>query len=245
MMSVGDDYGDQHRLFVQALMATPIMTAAQTIETFQKSFSACSLESQPPSALKAFIRTINENIAPYSFQIKQAKSEVDGVEYYGVANTLSKDASEATSLEKKHIEMFKAIVKAIVDTGEIEHSDAVRLESAEGHKIGPREAENLITQLVAERWIEPLKEDTHIYTVGPRGLLELSEKIKEWYPDVAKTKTCGVCSTLSMRTVSCSHCGTNFRPTCLENYFSRLKAPKCPKCKKPWVDGDEAGGMDE
>lgn len=33
----------------------------------------------------------------------------------------------------------------------------------------------------------------------PRGLLELSEKIKEWYPDVAKTKTCGVCSTLSMR----------------------------------------------
>ena len=43
---------------------------------------------------------------------------------------------------------------------------AVRLESAEGHKIGPREAENLITQLVAERWIEPLKEDTHIYTVG-------------------------------------------------------------------------------
>ena len=42
----------------------------------------------------------------------------------------------------------------------------MRLESAEGHKISPREGENLITQLVTERWIEPLQQDKHIYTMG-------------------------------------------------------------------------------
>ena len=63
MMSVGDDYGDQHRLFVQALMATPIMTAAQTIETFQKSFSACSLGPCGPPSLCADAPFAREGVA--------------------------------------------------------------------------------------------------------------------------------------------------------------------------------------
>ena len=72
-------------------------------------------------------------------------------------------------------------------------------ETASGHKVSTKEVEDLVQKLIADKWLEEVTNNE--VTAGPRCLLELSEKIKEWYPEDTKDKACGVCKNLCITVI--------------------------------------------
>eukprot|EP00039_Didymoeca_costata_P027051 m.17297 g.17297 ORF g.17297 m.17297 type:complete len:295 (+) comp5978_c0_seq1:233-1117(+) len=233
------DYGDEHRLFAQSILTAGVMKEEDAIEIFKNAHKAVQADEPSTGDFSSFLNVVNDKLAPLNFQIRNCSSEITGAKFIGIANTLKdKAAEEASSLEKKHIEIFKMVIAAAVESnGVVDEMKILKVkETGAGHKFSSaKEVEDLLGELTRNNWIERVSNNQ--IALGSRCFIELSEHIKGQYGE--DLQDCIVCHSICIRGTDCLNCNSRVHHPCLNRYFKRAKNQKCPKCSKPWPNGED------
>jgi len=234
-------YGDEHRLFVQAMLSASVLSEIEAEETFKRCFHSANVEDVPEFAndFKPFITLVNKELQPINLVIKQVTSEANGRKFWGIKNTHSDEMAvkEASDLSKMQIELFTWIIKQIVEVssdGLVDEFAIINQSETENHKSHTKSGnEELVARLVEDRWLVKLGSGGEQIGLGIRSQLELADYIKGMYPD--DCKDCELCRGTTFMSVDCADasCSKKYCQSCLRQLWDKQKSAtkKCPACK--------------
>ncbi|XP_062999193.1 non-structural maintenance of chromosomes element 1 homolog [Elgaria multicarinata webbii] len=223
---------DAHRHFLQALLALGIVERSEARKLHQQ---CCELHKvyYVQDKLDDFINFVNVQLQHLFMEIRKGLSEENGRTYYALVNLAETEFTKmASNYSENELELFKKTMDLIVLSGSGFASSTDILNSADRlkpKKMKKREAEQLLQNLVQNKW---LREKEGEYTLHTRCVLELEQYILCHYQGSARK--CHICHSLSIQSQMCEDCGIAMHLPCLAKYFGAQTEPRCPHCKQFW-----------
>lgn len=105
-------------------------------------------------------------------------------------------------------------------------------------KLSQKEAQDVLDQLVQDKWVSFEK---GVYYIDTRALTELQLYFREQYPE--SVKECTIC--LDMVTMgefcSISQCPVRLHKYCADTQFRNSDDPVCPQCSTKWSRANRFG----
>lgn len=217
------EYDDSNRAFVQAFLARGILTLDEARPILAHIWSV--QQKQEVSAaditqddFSSMISAANDALSPLDYVIRSIRGQEDNERYYALVNTTSDPLTQiATTHSTDEIGYVKRLLDEMFDNNNTERREALCIAGKDAlnlAKTGRREtqnrnaeiqsnkfeltahgAENLLSQLVSEGWLE--RSQKGFYSLSPRALVELRHWLEETYNDedseYKKIKTCEAC----------------------------------------------------
>lgn len=246
-----------HRALVQFLMVKQVVKETEfnkylihCKEVYDDEEAAVEVEGIDASP---YVRTINEHLDIAGLKIVKQINERDGSRYYGL---VSRDvpaedtiALRATSLSGKELELFKKILKAIIesDNCKLAKHDAIMLRSKlTAPVLTMKASEDVIETLITDKW---LHSHANQLQVGLRSIMELQDLLVDEYG----AAICEICEEPCFKQVTCgtSSCDKIMHKQCIARFFASNKdrGPRsCPYCRNLWnadVNINLPGGNNE
>ena len=219
-----------------------IMSKRQCNDICQK---FCELNEYPFSGnLDEFLDTVNQQIHPFHFKVKQAKREDNGETVYVLVSLAENDLNKLIiggDFTKQELDLFKKILELIVynnrgdQIGETSSIDVLNLADTISPKISKIEVKKILDRFVDEQWFY---RNRGMVTLSPRAILELEVYISDVFKDFIQI--CEVCNRIVFYGRSCLHCYSRLHIFCAERYYANKVNPKCLSCKQSWNNNVES-----
>ncbi|EFR05485.1 hypothetical protein MGYG_08499 [Nannizzia gypsea CBS 118893] len=224
-------YDDSHRAFLQAFMARSTMTLEEARPVLSAIFTVSEGREILPgditqTDLNTYIAAINTAISAFDFEIRSTAHQTQQSRVYALINTTSDPLMQlATTYSADEIAYVKRLLDAMFESNNtlrceamvVSSIEAVRLartvtnasrrqseaapQSGAAQPLSMREAEDMLSRLVSEGWLE--KSRQAYYSLSPRALMELRGWLVDTYNDEEdengdtprnnKIKTCFAC----------------------------------------------------
>ena len=225
------EYDDSNRAFLQAFLARstltfetakPILSAIYTVHEGRDVLpNDITIED-----LNSYILAANTAISPLDLEIREARHQQTSDRYYALVNTTSDPLTQlATTYTAEEIAFVKRVLDAMFDGQNnkgrreamcMNSMEAIQLAKPSGRRetqngatqtnggqgLSLRDAEQMMTRLVEEGWLEKSKHG--FYSLSPRALMELKGWLVDTYNEPAdeeddeprkdKIKKCHACS---------------------------------------------------
>ncbi|KAI8356687.1 Nse1 non-SMC component of SMC5-6 complex-domain-containing protein [Blakeslea trispora] len=229
------EYNDNHRLFVQAMLSKQIITESEAKRLYQEILRITKID--PTANYPEFVATINKELEELDYSLHLSHDERDGEPYLTCINVKQDPMTElATPFTPKELAYIRELLNEIVHAEDeafvIRMMEAVRLgQKVQAASLTQKETQDLLDQLVADRWIG-LEDD--VYYIDTRGLAELQGYLREQYGEVIKE--CKVCLDIVTRGQVCQNadCPIRMHHFCAETQFRNANPPMCPECQTRW-----------
>jgi len=103
----------QQQTLLQIIWSQQILTEADLKQHLQQ------ITGDEDQNLVEYVGVINKSLSFISFEIRPVKSEENGETFYGIINTKNDDVAKlATLLQPIQIQYFKAVLDAIIQSGD-------------------------------------------------------------------------------------------------------------------------------
>lgn len=269
-------YNNSNRAFLQAFLARSALTYEAAQPILAGIFSADEDREVLPNDIteddfSSYISAANTALSPLDLEIRSAFHQQTRQRIYALINLSSDEGIKlATTHTAEEIAFVKRVLDAMFETNNrrkqeamcVSNMDALRLNKptstretqngtsqATGQGLSMRDAENMMTNLVGEGWLE--KSRKGFYSLSPRALMELRGWLVDTYnepePDVeedeqeresrhVKIKFCSACKEIITVGQRCSDlkCAGRLHDICTQNFFRMQRDTTCPVCKKEW-----------
>lgn len=213
------EYENTNRAFIQAFLARDVLTFEQAQPLLAAIFSIHEKKNVNASDItqedfNSMISAANDALSPLDFEIRSTLHQESRERYYALVNTTSDAFTQiATIYSSDEIGFVKRLLDAMFETNNTERREAMCIAGKDALNLAragrrdttndpsqPKfnltstEAEALLSNLVAEGWLE--KSRKGFYSLTPRALMELKGWLVETYnddDDTQKIKTCQAC----------------------------------------------------
>lgn len=208
-MSAADDqhdgeYANKHRAFLQALSsrqtitweeAKPIIAAIETCENPER---ATTTEDVDQTDFESYIYTINNEISPFDYEIRNSLHQVSKERVYALVNTTSDALTQMSTVHTAdEIAFVKRVLDAMFDTHNTQQAEVMAVTSMQALKLAKDpsrretqtqsaqsgltmvQAEKILSDMVAEGWFELSQRG--YYSLSPRALMELRSWLVHTY----------------------------------------------------------------
>ena len=200
-MSNWEPYSDEHRIFLQAIMAPGILNAEEVHTLLKMACKRCNVEIPTDGKgkmekLKKFIQTINKELESVGLQIKKALDEdaKNRAAFFVLCNNYdrSQEASQLTvksmvDFSANEMEYFKIILETILKSNDKEISPTSALNCANyvknansSKRFTQQDGESALKKFVEHKW---MKYDNPNYQsqirLSTRFLAEMDPYLKE------------------------------------------------------------------
>lgn len=209
-------YGNTHRAFLQALLSRQVITyeeAKPIIAAIENAAKPDAAQTMPEDVSKEdfenYVYAVNEQIAPFDFEIKRTKHQTTKEEVYALVNVTSDALTQlATIHTADEIAFVKRVLDVMFDSNNTRRAEIMAITSIQALKcakplteasrrqsagttqtqtpqtgLTAAQAEKVLENLEAEGWFELSKRG--FYTLTPRALMELRGWLIETYNDDA------------------------------------------------------------
>jgi len=159
----------QQQTLLQIIWSQQILTEADLKQHLQQ------ITGDEDQNLVEYVGVINKSLSFISFEIRPVKSEENGETFYGIINTKNDDVAKlATLLQPIQIQYFKAVLDAIIQSGDgkIKKNDAITTRTELKQNFKATQAEELLAKLVKDRWLFESEDGSEI-SIDVRTFLEL------------------------------------------------------------------------
>lgn len=240
-LSVFKEYGDPHRLFVQAMMSAGVVESKEFTRLFNLCLQRCKIEkpTDPKILIQAksdFLKTINAKLED-KCDLKIARSpdenQISGAALLMLINLKdrSNDSDKLTiksmiSLAPHELEYLKVLVEKIMESSgkELAQNTALnKCNQVTSKRISISEAEAILSKLKKQKWLSEI--DAKI-RLSVRLIFEMEPYLKEMFPD--QVGTCVFCTKTVIRAIHCSECDAAHHAYCVKK--PQVEG-KCFKCK--------------
>ncbi|EZF65018.1 hypothetical protein H104_02764 [Trichophyton rubrum CBS 289.86] len=269
-----DGYNHSHRAFLQAFMSRSTMTLEEAKPVLAAIFTVSEGREISPgditqTDLNTYIAAINTAISAFDLEIRSTAHQTQQSRVYALINTTSDPMMQlATTYSADEIAYVKRLLDAMFESNNtsrceamvVSSIEAVRLartganlnrrqsegvpQSGTAQPLSMREAEGMLSRLVAEGWLEMSR---GYYSLSPRALMELRGWLVETYNEEEdengdthrnnRIKTCFACKEIITVGQRCStrRCSGRLHQNCIRNFFRLQQAEVCPVCKTRWT----------
>ncbi|EGD94270.1 DNA repair protein Nse1 [Trichophyton tonsurans CBS 112818] len=270
-----DGYNHSHRAFLQAFMSRSTMTLEEAKPVLAAIFTVSEGREILPgditqTDLNTYIAAINTAISAFDLEIRGTAHQTQQSRVYALINTTSDPMMQlATTYSADEIAYVKRLLDAMFESNNtsrceamvVSSIEAVRLartgsnlnrrqsegvpQSGTAQPLSMREAEGMLSRLVAEGWLE--RSQAGYYSLSPRALMELRGWLVETYNEEEdedggthrnnRIKTCFACKEIITVGQRCStrQCSGRLHQNCIRNFFRLQQAEVCPVCKTRWT----------
>jgi len=255
MPSAAPEYEDEHRLFVQGIMAKGVLNNKEVHALHEKVLKICNIEIPEKKKdlidlLAKNIRTINNEIESVGLMIKKGVEEDTGESCFMLVNTQSRAVGGnkflATKVQSQfspaELDYLRLLATEILQSGEKMITSRMALNLMDqvggGKKLSMSEAEASIEKFISCRWLKLVEEGC--LTVDVRFLGEMETWMVEVVGGVAK---CQICRKVVVRGVYCT-CDpmVAWHKHCLAKQVKANVETICKNCKSPvHLDRERAG----
>ena len=202
-MSNWEPYSDEHRIFLQGIMARGILNAEEVHTLLKMACRRCNVEIPVDGAgkiekLKRFIQTINKELESVGLQIKKALDEdaKNRAAFFVLCNNYdrSQEVSQLTvrsmvDFTGNEMEYFKIILETILKSSEKEISPTSALNCANyvknantNKKFTQQDGELALKKFVEHRWMKYDNPNSQSQIrLSTRFLAEMDPYLKEIY----------------------------------------------------------------
>jgi len=244
MPSARPEYEDEHRLFLQGIMAKGVLNNKEVHSLHEKVLKMCSIEIPEKrkdliDLLATNIRTINNEIESVGLMIKKGVEEDTGESCFMLVNTESRAVGGSKFLATKvqsqfspaELDYLRLLATEILQSEEklITSRAALNLmdKVGGGKKLSMAEAEASIEKFFNCRWLKLV--DDGCLTVDVRFLGEMETWMVEVVGGVAK---CQICRKVVVRGIYCT-CDpmVGWHKHCMGKQVKANVETVCKKCK--------------
>jgi len=235
------EYEDEHRLFLQGIMARGVLNNKEVHALHEKVLAVCGIEVPEKRAelldlLAGNIRTINDQLEELGMLIKKGVDEDTGESCFMLVNTSNRLVGQSRQLAtgvqvqftQVELDYLRLMATEILqdDSKAISSRDALNLmDQVSGKKLTLPEAEKTITKFINCRWLKMVEGEI---TLDVRFLGEMEQWMIEVVGGVAK---CQMCRKVVVRGVYCT-CEdlVGWHKYCLAKQTKKGLDTKCKKC---------------
>ncbi|KAI0079952.1 hypothetical protein K474DRAFT_1682971 [Panus rudis PR-1116 ss-1] len=234
---------DVQKLFLQAVLSRRVITKNLGIKIWEQCVNAVkatdeSLEipfSSSTDSWHVWLTKVNNALNPLNLELARSNIQETGSEVYALVNRQGDEVAQlATDYAPNEIAYFKAVVEQIMlapnDAYCVSSLAALREVNSLRPVMTKSQGEIVLNSFVAKGWL--LKSKKGRYSLSQRTLLELSQYLKNEYPEAILE--CTVCMDMVTLGVHCNtpNCKGNLHQYCY-NAYKRTKQT-CPTCGNEW-----------
>jgi len=236
-------YDDEHRLFVQGLMAKGILSTKEVYSLLELALESCKIDfpeeiKDRQKTLLNFIHEINETLSDLDLTVRKVVDEDDGANYFILMNLSQRGGQPSlaglqnmfTGIE---LEYLRVLTTAILesDEGAISSMPALQLvldvSGNESRKYSMVHAEDLINRCADNRWLKII--DNNMVALGVRFIGEMDSWIAQTLGE--DTLKCEACRKIIVRGVDCSSCEAIYHRHCAHRVSKATAGKlKCLRC---------------
>lgn len=146
--------------------------------------------------LNSCIRTMNDNLEPYSFTIRSKQDFISGMNKIAFVNTKKDSLSKSmTTFSQVELNFLKALFESIIDSESklLTMIDALNLQREFKSKMSKSEAQDLLIRAISGEWLTEVTTDDLVnVTIGTRTFIELEDYIMSLAQD-QQVEKCVIC----------------------------------------------------
>ena len=233
-------YGDAHRMFVQAMMSKGIVTGADISNLFKLCCKKgkIRISDDPASDKKDFLICINSKLSKVNMRLKNISDEVDRDKKSFLAlvnlSDRSMDQSQLTvkamvTFAPFEIEFLKILVEGIManPAKQIGQTNALNISrQVKTKKMDVVGAEQVLQKLLKHKWIISNHDKLRFH---PRFIAEMEPWLTQVYAD--QVNTCDACKKLVIKGLKCPNqeCDAIYHLHCIFDRKVRNRG-LCPRC---------------
>lgn len=234
-------YGDQHRLFVQLMLAGRVMNSAQLEEAAYVCHEKCGMplpSSSGKEPFAEFISEVNNKLSSFHMRIKGAASEEDGSFFYALVNMRDDELSKrSTMFSGTEMKFFRKLVVKIVESegGSLPATDVLNIlrEECKGNFV-EEAAKRFLDRMVG---LGCLVQDGGSLFLGRLTLVEMEPYLQEQLG--TRLPKCYACKQTCVKGYKCpsADCIVKMHHHCVQQVFSRFgdaTSHMCPQCFGEW-----------
>ena len=198
------------------------------------------------SKVKAFVKTICQQVEPFNLVLKKCQKEENGETMYVLISKYMSDINKlviGSNFQKNEIEYFERVIDLIVNSnnpeslGKVSSVEALNMANDCVHNISKQQAQLLLNRLQREKYLN-IKRGMISLTL--RTLLEVEQYLVSQYnkdTEYEMIKYC-MCRKLVMIGIQCTQCEMRMHIYCCVKYLKSVenqgRKASCVKCKKQW-----------